>query len=261
MKDMSFRANPIWSGVSWLAAVVGALLMTLTPVHAAGSAETLSGPRSGVPGAPDPGFPTTILFTIRPDYGEFIREVRPLPTGYHPARGTRRIYMALVRPGALDPAARASAPYAGPGARNDIVYDRATMDGRRGFAWTLLLLDHEYFHARHLAGTTTLPIPPHLSDEAVGHFYEATAWGFNVAEARAGRYQGLGEGEFREALDRYGEHYRALRGGMRQSQPEAWRMLRDLFVRPSSWLRRADLRSPAAVPSHPPDSGQAATIP
>src|SRR2546428_7351130 len=112
--------------------------------------------------------------------------------------------MALVRRGAPARGGGASARYAGRGARNDIVYDGAAVSSGHSVAWSRLLLDHEYFHARHMAGATLLPVARGDSLEVERHYNEAAAWGFNVAEARAGPYPGLREAEFREALDRLG---------------------------------------------------------
>src|SRR5207249_4121923 len=66
----------------------------------------------------DPPALMRALARFHPDYRQYVSGVRPLDPGI-----SRRLYMALVRPGAGDPADHDSAPYAGPGARNDIVYD------------------------------------------------------------------------------------------------------------------------------------------
>jgi hypothetical protein len=153
------------------------------------------------------------LAGLHPDYALYIGALRPIETG--PAG---RLYMALVRPGASDPSGSASAPFTGPGARNDIVFDRSALDERRSDAWRRLLLDHEYFHARHVAGATSLPRPASDRPEIQRHFYEAAAWGWNVGRARAGLYPGLRPAEFREALDRYGDHYRALQSLLTRDQ-------------------------------------------
>lgn len=158
----------------------------------------------------------------------------------HAVTAARRpIYMALVRRGADDPSRLDNAPFAGPGVRNDIVYQKSSLDASRSLAWTLLLLDHEYFHARHLAGATSLPLPGDVPGECERHFFEAAAWGFNVAEARRGRYDGLREDEFREALDRFGEHYRALRMVTRDTDPAAWQSFSDLLRSPAELVRTA----------------------
>ncbi|HEV8202225.1 MAG TPA: hypothetical protein VGS03_19620 [Candidatus Polarisedimenticolia bacterium] len=150
----------------------------------------------------------SLLASLHPDYRLFIASIRPLPEG----EGARAsVYMVLVRPGASDAMARASAPLAGQGARNDILYDPGVLRSDRSMAWRQLLLDHEYFHARHLAGSTSVPLPSRAGAGFERHYFEAAAWGWSVAQARAGRYPGLREAEFREALDRLGDHLRAMR--------------------------------------------------
>ncbi|HYV19359.1 MAG TPA: hypothetical protein VFC25_10060 [Verrucomicrobiae bacterium] len=150
----------------------------------------------------------SLLASLHPDYRQFISSIRPLAEG----EGTRAsVYMVLVRPGASDATSRTSAPLAGQGARNDILYDPGVLHSDRSMAWRQLLLDHEYFHARHLAGSTSVPLPSRAGAGFERHYFEAAAWGWSVAQARAGRYPGLREAEFREALDRLGDHLRAMR--------------------------------------------------
>lgn len=206
-----------------LAALLGALCADTAPTAA-------------VPSPVDPG---AILSSLRPDYRDYILEMRPLPAL---ADAQRTLYMALVRPGASDPGIAASAPFAGPGARNDILYDGAVIGGPRGAGWALLLLDHEYFHARHLAGMTSLPLPGAVRPEVERHFFEAAAWGFNVAEARAGRYPSLHWEEFHEALERWGEHYHALRRASLRNGPGTWERLSALLERPVVMLRTSGSR-------------------
>jgi hypothetical protein len=174
------------------------------------------------------------LSLLRPDYPLYISSVRPLTPGV-----ARRLYMALVRPGATDPAGKGSAPNAGPGARNDIVYDEASIATGHSVAWRSLLLEHEYFHARHMAGATLLPVARDGAPEIERHYNEAAAWGFNVAEARAGRYPGLRPDEFREALDRLGEHYAALRAILKDADPARWSRISELLHRPETLLTPA----------------------
>lgn len=198
--------------------------------------------------------PHRILLDLRPDYGLYIHAMRPV-TPTRAATRSRRIYMALVRPGAEDPGSDASAPLAGPGSRNDILYERNSITGERSKAWTQLLLDHEYFHARHLAGATALPLPGGVTPEMERHFFEAAAWGFNVSEARTSRYPGLRADEFREALNRYGEHYAALRTLMRGGRLEAWERFSDLLRNPERFLRTSDPSSRATL-AHPSGPGR-----
>jgi hypothetical protein len=194
----------------------------------------------------DPPSLVRTLATLRPDYLRYISSVRPLAPGV-----ARRLYMALVRPGAKDPAGVGSAPFAGPGARNDIVYDETSVASGHSTAWRSLLLEHEYFHARHMAGATLLPVVRGDVPEIGRHFNEAAAWGFNVAEARAGRYPGLRADEFREALDRLGEHYAALRALLKDVDPERWTLLSNFLREPASLLIAPDSASSAQAPVLP----------
>jgi len=189
---------------------------------------------NGVGSHLDPPGLIQALASRRPDYTRYISSVRPLAPGVG-----RRLYMALVRPGATDPRERGSAPFAGPGARNDIVYDEAAILSDHSLAWRYLLLDHEYFHARHMAGATLLPVPRGEPAELERHYNEAAAGGFNVAMARAGQYSGLREDEFREALDRLSEHYAALRALLKDSDPERWSRVSELLREPARLIERA----------------------
>jgi hypothetical protein len=226
--------------------VAAAAIALLAPAQAAPDA----------PGSERPLDPAEILLSeMHPDYQAFVHAVHPMAD---PA-GAASVYMVLVRVDATDPLLPESAPFAGHGARNDILYDPGVLDGTRGEAWTMLLLDHEYFHARHLAGATALPLPLHTGASIERHFFEAAAWGYTVSEARAGRYPGLGEGEFREALDRYGEHYRALRTLTREASPALWSTLGDP-LRDVALVTTFGSASPA-VPSRLSDPGRAPAIP
>ena len=218
-----------------------------------GGAAAAGSPAAG-PGL-DPPELIQALAEIHPDYRLYIASVRALPAGV-----SRRLYMALVRPGAADPAGRDSAPLAGTGARNDIVYDEEAIVAGHGPAWRYLLLAHEYFHARHLAEATLLPIARGSGLELERHYNEAAAWGFNVAEARAGRYPGLRPEEFREALDRYGEHYAALKALMKQSDPERWRRVVDLLLQPDALFTTAG-SPPSGGPGRLSGLGQSPAIP
>ncbi len=216
----------------------------------------VSGPGSDIGDHPiDPPALIRALALIHPDFGLYISSVRPLPAGV-----SRRLYMALVRPGAEDPAGRDSAPLTGMGARNDIVYDEAAIAAGHTPAWRYLLLAHEYFHARHLAQATLLPVARGSGIEIERHYNEAAAWGFNVAEARAGRYAGLRPDEFREALDRYGEHYAALKALLKREDPERWRTVAGLLAQPADLITTAG-SPPSAGPEHPSGSGQSPATP
>lgn len=218
------------------------------------AADAVAADPAAVP-ALDPPALLRALATIHPDYRLYISSVRALPTGV-----SRRLYMALVRPGANDPAGRDSAPYAGAGARNDIVYDEAAIFLGHSPAWRTLLLAHEYFHARHLAEATLLPVVRGSGVKIERHYNEAAAWGFNVAEARAGRYPGLRPDEFREALDRQGEHYAALKALLKESDPERWGRIADLLRQPDALFTTA-ASPPPASPARPSGSGQSPATP
>lgn len=199
-----------------------------------------------------------LLAGLHPDYSSFVRAVRPIASPSTPSESA--VYMALVRPAAADPARRESAPFAGPGARNDVLYDPAVLDGAHSEGWVLLLLDHEYFHARHLAGATDLPLPLQSGAEVERHFLEAAAWGYTVGEARAGRYPGLRPEEFREALDRYGEHYRALRDLTRDDTPRLWSSLSDPLRSAIAAIRTTGSPAPGA-PALPSAPGRSTATP
>jgi hypothetical protein len=203
----------------------------------------------GAQAAVDPA--EALLAGLHPDYAAYVRAVRPIASPSTPSESS--VYMALVRPAAADPARRESAPFAGPGAKNDVLYDPAVLNGARSIGWVLLLLDHEYFHARHLAGATDMPLPLQSGAEIERHFLEAAAWGYTVSEARAGHYPGLREDEFREALDRYGDHYRALRELTQTDAPRLWTTLSDPLRGAIAAVRTAGSPPPAApaLPSAP----------
>ena len=197
---------------------------------------------------------TRALSSLRPDYGLYIETLRPLAPDVR-----RNIYMALVQPGATDPGGRASAPFAGSGARNDIVFDERAIRGGHSGAFVLLLLDHEYFHARHLARTTTVPPAGRVPLEIERRFSEAAAWGFNIAEARAGRYPGLRLDELREALDRYRDHYLALRDLVERDDPGRWDTLALALRRPDLVTTRDS--APSGDRSRPSDRGRSTGTP
>src|SRR2546426_553754 len=102
------------------------------------------------------------------------------------------------------------------------------------------------------------PDPPRLP--ALPLRPEAAAWGFNVAEARAGRYPGLRPDEFREALDRQGEHYAALKALMKEKDPGRWSGMADLLRQPELLIKTGG--SPLAAGRwHPSGWGRSPAIP
>ena len=251
---MQNARNPGRTGIPGVLLLAAALAFAgAAPAADLLAADPAAGPAAGP--AIDPPALVRALAQIHPDYSLYISSVRALPAGV-----SRRLYMALVRPGADDPAGRASAPLAGAGARNDIVYDQAAIVAGHGPAWRSLLLAHEYFHARHLAEATLLPVFRGSGVEIERHYNEAAAWGFNVAEARAGRYTGLRPDEFREALDRYGEHYAALKALLKRQEPERWRRIAVLMLQPDALFPTAGSPPPASL-SRPSGLGQSSATP
>ena len=244
---MQFPEKPCGTSLLGILLVQSSLLWGMAPLL---FADPVEGPADTSPPAL-----AAALATLHPDYPLFIGAIRPLPPGT-----TRSIYMALVRPGAIDPGGLDSTPFAGHAARNDIVYDRSMIAAGHTFAWRLLLLDHEYFHARHVAGGTSLPMPGHFGREVERRFNEAAAWGFNVGEARAGRYPGLRPDEFREALDRYGEHYTALRELTSGSGGESWSAFSDLLRLPPVLITMTGSRN-STSPTRPSVWGRSTTTP
>src|SRR5262245_51509376 len=83
-------------------------------------ATTGAGASSAAPSSDLTADPAALLLqSLHPDFATFVGAVRPIvPSGDGAGPA---VYMALVRPGADDPTAPQSAPFAGPGARNDIL--------------------------------------------------------------------------------------------------------------------------------------------
>jgi hypothetical protein len=243
---MRFRGKALREGLLRDLAAGASLLAALGSPVLAGAAVTAQGiDATGLARA---------LSSLRPDCGLYIDTLRPLAPGVG-----RNIYMALVQPGATNPGRRSSAPLAGPGARNDIVFDERAIGGGHSDAFILLLLDHEYFHARHLARTTTVPPAGRVPIEIERRFSEAAAWGFNVAEARAGRYPGLRLDELREALDRYRDHYLALRNLVERDDPGRWSALDLALQRPDLVTTRDS--APSEDRSRPSGRGRSTGTP
>jgi hypothetical protein len=221
-------------------------VLLLVVAIAIAAAPLLAAPPDGLPAPMSAGTLALELGSIRPDFPIYIGSLRP----FSGAAG-RRIYMALVQPGATDPTHVASAPLAGRGARNDIVFDaRAVSDGHSD-GFRKMLLDHEYFHARHLAGTTSVPEPRSLPVDLQTRYSEAAAWGFNVAEARAGRYAGLRPDEFRQALDRYRDHYAVLRTLAAGRAGVGWKGISEALRRPALRMNAGPVPEVRARPSDP----------
>jgi hypothetical protein len=156
----------------------------------------------------------TLLASMHPDHGRYIRAVRAAPEG-----SGSELYLGLVSPGGGD--VYRDAPL--PGARRQ--YDLLVFpdDGpARSEAWSRVLLDHEYFHARHLGRGDRLPRPTFAKDAANRHFQEALAWGHNARKVLEGAYGELPEHRRREVLQHYRKHREAFARYVQRQQPSAW---------------------------------------
>jgi hypothetical protein len=166
-----------------------------------------------------------ILAGLRPDYASYIGSIRPGATRFHPAT----LYMGLVRSGGVDPTLPGDAPLVGRGVKNDVVVYADSRDAGRSLGWAMLLIDHEYFHARHLARGDRTPAPSFGDAEADRHFYEAVAWGYNLAQADDDEYPGLTHADYLEAFKNYSMHFDAFRDFILRHDHHAWAYYR-LFL-------------------------------
>ncbi|MBI4161103.1 MAG: hypothetical protein HY509_01495 [Acidobacteria bacterium] len=175
-----------------------------------------------------PGQLSTILSDLRPDFRLYVREIRQVPRRRFPVTH----YTALVRPGGDDPLEAASAPRPGRDHRNDILFYPDSFGIERTEGWRLLLLDHEYLHAKHLAEAHSVPLAGFGAAQADRHFFEAVAWGHNIAEARRGAYGPLAGRDWQEALGNYERHLEAFRQFVHRAQPSAWGYWSRFFPEP-----------------------------
>ncbi len=172
--------------------------------------------------------PEEILAGLHPDYSSFVSAIRVVslhaasvsPTG---------IYSGLVRPGGRDPRILSDTPI--PRGRNEVILYPDAIDPARGPAWLKLILDHEFFHARHLAGAAGVPLVDFGEAGANSSYYEALAWGYVLERARAGVYGPMKAGDLREVTAAARRHYDAFHSFVEEAQPTAWlhygRFLRD----------------------------------
>lgn len=157
-----------------------------------------------------------ILTSLHPDYEIFIGEVRGASRRLHPSG----LLTGLVRPGGSDPRDPRDAPRAG--GRNDIIVYDDTFEAAGGEPWRHLLVDHEYFHARHLGHGADAPVVD-FDDEAVNrHYYEALAWGYNLERIEQGRYPGLSSAKVRRTRETYRRHRTAFEAWLRRHHEDAW---------------------------------------
>jgi len=169
-----------------------------------------------------------ILSSLHPDFADWIRAVRIVPI--EEARVSQEgIYSGLVRSGGTDPRIPEDAPLAGRGVRNDVVLTPHALDRTRDEGWLRLILDHEYYHARHLARGWRTPLVDFGDPEANHAYYEAAAWGYVLNRALAGVYGPLRPSDIREAGATYRRHLDAIREVIARRQPSAWAHYRRFF--------------------------------
>ena len=145
---------------------------------------------AGVPIATGDDF-QQLLSAMHPDYTTYIGAIRTGSTRFHPVT----LYMGLVREGGKDPTLPEDAPLIGRGVKNDVVVYADSREAGRSDGWAMLLIDHEYFHARHLARGDNTPVPSFGSPEVDRHFYEA-AWGTTWWKPRRGGYPTLTHADY-----------------------------------------------------------------
>ncbi len=187
---------------------------------------------AGIPIATGDDF-EALLAKLHPDYARFVGSIRGGPSRFHPAT----LYMGLVRAGGDDPTCRDDAPMLGHGVKNDIIVYADSREAGRSLGWGLLLIDHEYFHARHLARGDATPTPSFGNSEADRHFYEAVAWGYNLAQADEGEYPGLTHADYLEAFRNYTMHFDEFRDFILRRDQHAWAHYKRFLPDPASRTR------------------------
>jgi len=159
-----------------------------------------------------------LLASLHPDYRDYIGGVRYGASRLRPAS----LYAGLVKHGGRDPADPDDGPLAGRGVRNDLIIYADTFEPWRSHAWRLLLADHEYFHALHLAHAAGTPVVGFGQRRADADYYEALAWGYTLRRATEGIYGELTSREKAEVTRRYEERYTGFRRFVMERQPTAW---------------------------------------
>jgi len=187
--------------------------------HAAAASPTSSSP-SAFSGSGESD-PAALLRLLHSDYETYIRSVRIVRSRESEA-SREALYSGLVRAGGFDPRLLGDAPISGRGARNDIVLFDSAMDPARAPGWRRLILDHEYFHARHLAHGWLTPLVEFDDRGATHDFYEAAAWGYVLQRALDGTYGDLPSADLREVRALYERHFQAIRAFILKRQPSAW---------------------------------------
>ena len=181
---------------------------------------TLSAAASGTPAsaaAITAADATARLSAMHPDHETWIASVRA-----EEGRAEGVTYAGLVRPSGTDPADEDDAPIRGAGVRNDLVIFPATLAAPHSPAWLDVILDHEYFHARHLSRGFPIPLVSFGNERADRHYLEALAWGWVVKRIDDGLHDGLGPKERAEVQAAYERHLDGFRKFIMARQPEAW---------------------------------------
>jgi hypothetical protein len=171
-----------------------------------------------------------ILARLHPDCFLYVGAVRAGETRFHPPT----LYMGLVRAGGKDPTRIDDAPVLGRGVKNDIIVYADSKEAGRSAGWGMLLIDHEYFHARHLARGDRTPVPFFGDPDMDRHFYEAAAWGFNLAQAEEGQYPTLTHADYLEAFRNYSMHFDAFRDFILRHDYHAWAHYRRFLPDPAT---------------------------
>jgi hypothetical protein len=199
----------------------------------------------GVGAAPalTPDHVASLLESLHADYRLYIGTVRYGAGRLRPAT----LYAGLVRHGGLDPRDPEDVPQTGHGVLNDLIIFSDTFEPWRSAAWRLLLVDHEYFHARHFARGFDIPLVGFGDQDVDRHYHEALAWGWVSARAAAGVYGTLSLRERAEIRARHREHHGAFRRFVMARQPTAW-------VHYGRFIRDPDetFRSAASAPEEEP---------
>jgi hypothetical protein len=183
----------------------------------------------------------SLLAAMHPDYGRYIASVRYGATRLRPAS----LYAGLVRRGGRDPRDPDDGPRSGRGVANDLIVYADTFEPWRSAAWRLLVADHEYFHARHLAHGAEVPVVGFGDAGANQDYYEALAWGYVVGQASAGAYGELTRAERAEAARAYREHRDRFHSFVMAVQPPAW-------AHYGRFLPDPDVTTPASAPPEAP---------
>ncbi len=178
----------------------------------------LAGPVAAEGPALTPEQVAGLLATLHPEYRDYIGGVRYGVSRLRPAT----LYAGLVRHGGRDPVDPDDGPVAGRGVRNDLIIYADTFEPWRSHAWRLLLTDHEYFHALHLAHASGAPVVGFGQVRADTDYYEALAWGYTLRRAAEGVYGELMPKERAEAARQYHDHWSGFRRFVMDRQPSAW---------------------------------------